>query len=34
MPVKLSSKGQLVLPKRVRQKINLKPGAKFEIDFG
>ena len=33
MSVKLSSKGQLVLPKRVRQKLDLKPGAEFEIDI-
>ena len=32
MPVKLSSKGQLVLPKRIRQKLELKPGAEFEVE--
>lgn len=33
MPVKLSSKGQLVLPKYVRQELKLKPGAEFEVNI-
>ncbi len=33
MPVKLSSKGQLVLPKHIRQELQLKPGAEFEVDI-
>jgi AbrB family transcriptional regulator (stage V sporulation protein T) len=32
MSVKLSSKGQLVLPKHIRQELQLKPGAEFEVD--
>lgn len=31
MVVKLSSKGQLVLPKAVRQSLKLRPGAEFDI---
>lgn len=33
MSVKLSSKGQLVLPKHIRQELQLKPGAEFEVDI-
>lgn len=33
MPVRLSSKGQLVLPKHIRQELQLKPGAEFEVDI-
>lgn len=33
MSVKLSSKGQLVLPKHIRQALQLKPGAEFEVDI-
>jgi AbrB family looped-hinge helix DNA binding protein len=32
MSVKLSSKGQLVLPKHIRQELQLEPGAEFEVD--
>lgn len=33
MSVRLSSKGQLVLPKHIRQELQLKPGAEFEVDI-
>lgn len=33
MPIKLSSKGQLVLPKQVRQELQLQPGAEFEVNI-
>lgn len=33
MSVKLSSKGQLVLPKHIRQELQLKPGAEFEVNI-
>ncbi len=33
MSVKLSSKGQLVLPKHIRQELQLRPGAEFEVDI-
>lgn len=33
MSVKLSSKGQLVLPKHIRQELQLKPGAEFKVDI-
>ena len=32
MAVKLSSKGQLVLPKHVRQELQLRSGAEFEVE--
>jgi AbrB family looped-hinge helix DNA binding protein len=31
MVVKLSSKGQLVLPKAVRQLLKLRPGSEFDV---
>jgi len=31
MLAKLSSKGQLVIPKKVREKLNLRPGTQFHI---
>jgi antitoxin PrlF len=31
MVVRLSSKGQLVLPKAVRQALKLRPGAEFDL---
>ncbi len=31
MLAKLSSKGQLVIPKKVRERLNLRPGAQFHI---
>lgn len=33
MSVKLSSKGQLVLPKHIRQELQLKAGAEFEVEI-
>ena len=33
MIVKLSSKGQLVIPRRIRQALNLKPGTEFEVEL-
>jgi AbrB family looped-hinge helix DNA binding protein len=33
MLVKLSSKGQLVIPKRIRQALRLKAGAEFEVEL-
>ncbi len=30
--VKLSSKGQIVIPREVRKKLNLKPGDKVKIE--
>ena len=33
MAVKLSSKGQLVLPKHVRQELQLQSGAEFEVEI-
>jgi AbrB family looped-hinge helix DNA binding protein len=33
MTVKLSSKGQLVLPKHVRQELQLQSGAEFEVEI-
>lgn len=32
MFTRLSTKGQLVIPKEIRQALNLKPGAKFRIE--
>lgn len=32
MVTKLSSKGQLVIPKEIRQALNLEPGTEFEIE--
>jgi AbrB family looped-hinge helix DNA binding protein len=31
MIVRLSSKGQLVIPKKIRQALNLKPGTELEV---
>jgi AbrB family looped-hinge helix DNA binding protein len=31
MVVKLSSKGQLVIPKEIRRALNLEPGATFDV---
>ncbi len=33
MTVKLSSKGQLVIPKDIRKTLNLKPGDEFNIEL-
>lgn len=33
MTVKLSSKGQLVLPKHVRQELQLQSGTEFEVEI-
>ena len=33
MLAKLSSKGQLVIPKKVRERLNLRPGAQFHIQI-
>ncbi len=33
MNVKLSSKGQLVIPKKIRQALNLQPGTEFDIEL-
>jgi AbrB family looped-hinge helix DNA binding protein len=33
MSVKLSSKGQLVLPKYIRDELQLMSGAEFEVDI-
>ncbi len=33
MSVKLSSKGQLIIPKHIRQELQLKSGAEFEVDI-
>lgn len=31
MPVRLSSKGQLVIPSEVRKSLGLKPGDRFDV---
>ncbi|MCB8983830.1 MAG: AbrB/MazE/SpoVT family DNA-binding domain-containing protein [Ardenticatenaceae bacterium] len=31
MPVRLSSKGQLIIPREIRQSLGLKPGDLFEV---
>lgn len=33
MVVKLSSKGQLVIPKEIRQALALQPGAEFNVEL-
>ncbi len=33
MTIKLSSKGQLVIPQKIRQALNLKPGDEFNIEL-
>ncbi len=33
MLTKLSSKGQLVIPRNIRQALNLQPGAEFNIEL-
>lgn len=33
MIVKLSSKGQLVIPREIRQTLDLKPGTEFEVEL-
>lgn len=33
MNVKLSSKGQLVIPKEIRQALDLQPGTEFTIEL-
>ena len=30
--IKLSSKGQLVIPKKIRRKLDLKPGTEFAVE--
>ena len=33
MNVKLSSKGQLVIPKKIRIALNLQPGTEFDVEL-
>jgi AbrB family looped-hinge helix DNA binding protein len=33
MNVKLSSKGQLVIPKKIRKALNLQPGTEFDVEL-
>ncbi len=33
MITKLSSKGQLIIPKKIRQALDLKPGAEFNVEL-
>ena len=33
MVVRLSSKGQLVIPRKIRKALNLRPGAAFELEL-
>jgi antitoxin PrlF len=33
MNVKLSSKGQLVIPKKIREALNLQPGTEFDVEL-
>ncbi len=33
MQVKLSSKGQLVIPQKIRRALDLKPGTEFNIEL-
>lgn len=33
MNVKLSSKGQLVIPKKIRKALNLQPGTEFDVEM-
>ncbi|MCA9932924.1 MAG: AbrB/MazE/SpoVT family DNA-binding domain-containing protein [Ardenticatenaceae bacterium] len=32
MGIKLSSKGQLVIPKKIRRKLDLQPGTEFAVE--
>ncbi|HFE67071.1 MAG TPA: AbrB/MazE/SpoVT family DNA-binding domain-containing protein [Chloroflexi bacterium] len=33
MVTKLSSKGQLIIPKKIRQALDLQPGAEFNVEL-